>query len=122
VQSPGLLCHPSGFCGVGVGSPGRSGVVINGLAVEPVPGSVAAGPCPVSFCSSAVSECLPVTSPVLSGSAHSLSVWRRALFLPSFHKQLDCSVCLFLLPIPSLREWIKVISLRCSWRGDSRLP
>lgn len=98
--------------------PSRSGVITDGLAVEPVPGSVGLGPCPLRFCSSAFSERLPVTSPVLSGSAHSLSAWRHALFLPlfprGFRKQLDCSVCLFLLPVPTLLKWIKAISLRCS--------
>lgn len=85
-------------------------MITDRLVVEPVPGSVAAGPCLVCFCSSIFSEHLPATSPDLSGSTHSLSAWRHALFLPvfprEFHKQLDCSVCLFLLHVPTVLEWI----------------
>lgn len=115
-----MLCHLSGFCCVAAGSPSRSGMITDGLAVEAVPGSTAPGRCPL-FLLSAFSGRLPVTPPVLPGSADSLSAWRHALFLPlfprGFHKQLDCSVCLFLLPVPTLHEWIKVISLLGSWRG-----
>lgn len=103
----------------GLGSPGRSGVRIDSLAVKPAPRGVALGTCPARFCSSAFRECSALTSPVLSGSVQPFCM---EAYLSFIHISLEISeaaglpaVYLFLLPVPALLEWMKSVSLLCSW-------
>lgn len=101
----------------GLGSPGRSGARIDSLAVKPAPHGVALGTCPARFCSSAFRECPALTSPVFSGSVQPFCMEAYLSFIhvsPGISEAAGLpSVCLFLLAVPTLLEWMKSVSL-CS--------